>query len=234
MTVKNVQESWGALISKLRQISEDGPSRPIYYQMIPDLLGKSSELVFYDDLPESTVNLVHYTTWNNVLEMLKENQETPIMRMYNYEQSNDPEEGQIKPPEWEAIEKEARSTWIDSILKNGDRRRGDMTLELNTYGCSFSSGPSGVEDDLTYWRLYGNDGQGCSLKISGPSERVYKVRYRDKNFDNRNPSDKKEDEIIAGRLKEIFDVGREIVQGAPEEHEAIKGILAEGLLRVLY
>lgn len=234
MTVENIQEAWDILISQLRKINECGPSRPKYYRMIPDLLGRSSAWILYDDSPESTVNLVHYTTWDRVLEMFRKNQKTPIMRMYNYEHSNDPEEGQIKPPEWEAIEKEARSAWIDCILKNGDRRKGDMTPELNTYGCSFSSGPSGVEDDLTYWRLYGNNGQGCSLKISGRSERAYKVRYRDKNFDKRNPLDKEEDEKVAERLREIFDIGREIAQGAPVGHEAIKRDLSEGLLRVLY
>ena len=237
--MKNVQNTWNSLISELRQISREGPERPIYYQRLPDLLGKSSELILYDDIPESTVDLVHYTTWDNVLEMFKEKdkkkQEAPIIRMYNYEQSNDPEEGQIKLPEWEKIEKEARSTWIDDILKNGSRRKGDMALELNTYGCSFSSGSSGVEDDLTYWRLYGNDGRGCSLKISRLSERIYKVRYRDKNdFDKRTDLDKKEDKEVAERLSDIFDVGKSIVQRAPEDQGKTKEILAEGLLRILY
>ena len=230
-----VEDSWDDLASDLRHISERGSKKPSYYQTILGLFDRIPELVLYDDRLNTKDNLVHYTTWKSALEMFKEGQEFPVLRMYNYEQSNDPDEGQIKPPEWEKIEEEARSRWIDDILKDGDNWKEDMTLESNTYGCSFSSGPSGVEDDLTYWRLYGNDGQGCSLNISRPNERIYKVRYRDKDFNKRKEEDREEDKEVAWRLKNIFEVGEETVKRAPKEHKHIVGkTMAEGLLRIIY
>ena len=69
----------------------------------------------------------------------------------------------------------------------------EVKLRGSTYGCSFSSGPSGVvEDDLTYWRLYGNDGQGCSLSIPTIHKDVYEVRYRNKDFRDRSNPEKEE------------------------------------------
>lgn len=231
MTMRDVQETWDYLVSQLHVISERGPDRPIYYQRIHDLLGRNSKLILYDDSLNQQVNLVHYTTWDRALQILKKGQKIPIIRMYNYEQSNDPEEGQIKPPEWKKIEDNARSQWINRVLKS----RGNWMEKWSTYGCSFSSGPTGVEDDLMYWRLYGNDGQGCSLKISSRSEQIYRVRYRDKDFNKRKKKDKKEDMDVAKRLQNIFYIGSQIVNGAPKKYKHhVEITIAEGLLRIIY
>lgn len=106
-----------------------------------------------------------------------------------------------------------------------------MTSGTGTYGCSFSSGPSGIEDDLTYWRLYGNNGNGCSFKISRSfNEHIYKVRYRD-----RNESDKKEDEEVAERLNKLIAVCQEAVNAAPKEYRYIVGgTAAELLFRIIH
>lgn len=235
--MRDVKETWDYLVSQLCEISERGPDRPAYYRRLRDLLGRNSKLVLYDDSPNQGINLVHYTTWKSALEMFDggkesdEDQESPSLRMYHYEYSNDPEEGKIKPPEWKKIEKNARSQWIDRVLKD----RNNWMEEWGTYGCSFSSGPTGVEDDLTYWRLYGNDGQGCSLKISSRNERIYRVRYRDKDFNKRKKKDREEDKDVAKRLHDIFDIGSQIVNGAPREHKPnVEITVAEGLLRIIY
>ena len=232
MTMIGVQGTWAYLLSELCKVSRRGPERSVYYRRLPDLLERNSKLVLYDDSLEQGVNLVHYTTWENALKMFDENQEIPVLRMYNYEQANDPEEGKIKPPEWKSIEMSARSDWIDDIL---GKSRYNWAEESSAYGCSFSSGPTEVEDDLTYWRLYGNNGQGCSLKISERSKQIYKVRYRDRNFDKRKEEDRKEDANVAKCLKAIFDVGKETIGRMPEEYKYSSGrIVAEGLLRIIY
>lgn len=235
------EDSWDHLAAELVHISELGSGKPSYYRMILSLLERIPEPILYDDRPKQKDNLVHYTTWKRALEMLKEdqksneNKKSPVLRMYNYERSNDPNEGKIKPPEWEDVEKDARASWIDDVLKSRSYWVEDMIHGWSTYGCSFSSGPPGVEDDLTYWRLYGDDGQGCSLKISPPNEQIYRVRYRDKDFSKRTKADKQEDEQIAKRLKNIFDIGSKAVKEAPEEYKSIVGItVAEGLLRIIY
>ena len=236
-----VGDSWDHLTTGLVHISEIGSRNPSYYRTIIGLFERIPEPVLYEDRPDQKDNLVHYTTWKSALEMFKEdqkseeNKKSPVLRMYNYEHSNDPDEGKIKPPEWEDVEKDARASWIDDVLKSRSYWVEDMIHGWSTYGCSFSSGPPGVEDDLTYWRLYGGDGQGCSLKISPPNEQIYRVRYRDKDFSKRTKEDKQEDEQIAKCLKSIFDIGSETVKGAPEEHKPIVGItVAEGLLRIIY
>ena len=230
----DVRRSWDNLVAELRHIRERGAVDASYFMTIRSLFEKIPELLLYDDFLDTGINLVHYTTWKNALDMLNPDHEDPVLRMYNYEQSNDPDEGQIRPPEWEEVEREAN--WLDEFLKDDSRWAEDMKFGGSTYGCSFSSGPSDVEDDLTYWRLYGNDGQGCSLKISPThGARVYKVRYQDKNFGTRSKCQKKEDEQVAERLKMLFEAGKETVDCTPDSHRNIVGkTVAEGLRRVIY
>lgn len=231
----DVKRSWDNLIAELRHISERGSKDADLFLTIRGLFDRIPKLVLYDDSPEPGISLVHYTTWKNAVDMFNTNHKSPVLRMYNYEQSNDPDEGQIKPPEWKDVEEDA--DWFSDFLKDDSRWTEDMKFGGSTYGCSFSSGPSDVvEDDLTYWRLYGNNGQGCSLKISPiPSVDVYKVRYRDKNWDSRKDYEIEEDEQVAERLRMLFEVSKETVYSAPDTHRNIVGkTVAEGLRRIIY
>ena len=254
----NVKESWNRMTSELNRIRKRGSEAPYYYQAIRGLFDQIPKLVLHNDSPGTEVNLVHYTTWSNALNMFKENQNEdqmesreddrkdsqekkqnpPILRMYNYEQSNDPDEGRIKPPEWKKIEKEAG--YFDKFMEDDGRWIKDMTLGWGTYGCSFSSGLSDtgddLEDDMTYWRLYGNNGQGCSLKISNPlNEHIYRVRYRDKDFSKRSDKDKEEDEQVSQRLRNLLEICKEITEEVPERHKYFVGkTVAEGLFRIIH
>ena len=221
-------------MAELRQVVERGSKNDSYFMAIPGLFERIPNLVLYDDAPESETNLVHYTTWKNASDMFNVGEISPVLRMYNYEQSNDPEEGRIKPPEWKKVEEDA--AYLAKYLEDDNRWTEEMTFGWSTYGCSFSSGPSGVEDDLTYWRLYGNDGQGCSLKI--PTTNIvgaYKVRYRDRDFNSRSDCDEREDKQVATRLRDLLEVGKEAVDRAPEKHRDIVGrTVAVGLHQVIY
>ena len=233
----NVRESWRNLEEELHRVRERGSKDPNSFLEIRGIIDKVPGLILYDDSLEKEVGLVHYTTWKSALNMFDLDKKIPVIRMYNYEQSNDPEEGRIIPPEWKDLEREARESWLDEFLKNDDRWGEEMKAG-STYGCSFSSGPSdGVEDDLTYWRLYGNGGHGCSLKISTlHGIGVYKVRYRDRSFENRCESDKKEDGDVAKRLKMLFEARKQTVDNASSsKYKYIVGrTVAEVLLRILY
>ena len=226
----SAKDSWGNLTSELRRVGKRGLEEPKNYLAIRSLLDQIQYLTLYDDFPSMTeINLVHYTTWDSALRMLKNiniadqagtyEVVKPNLRMYNYEHSNDPDEGRIKPPELKEIENKIialvesskSGTYNDSWIER-------MKTGTGTYGCSFSSGPSGIEDDLTYWRLYGNDGKGCSLKISGIlGKRIYKVRYRDKDFTQRSDQEKKEDTQVAQRLNELLSLCEETINEAPNE-----------------
>lgn len=224
----SVKDSWGDLIAKLKKVIERGSGNPKYFQNVHGLFDEIPKLVLYDDSP-AEVRLVHYTTWKNALNMFNPKVKSPVFRMYNYEQSNDPDEGQIIPPDWREVMKEAN--WLDDYLEQGNLWKRDLEFGGSTYGCSFSSGSIGVEDDLTYWRLYGNDGQGCSIKI--PSLRglpIYKVRYRDKESGT-----EEEDREVAERLRCLLQVGKETVEKAPDEYKSeAGGAIAEGLQKIIY
>ena len=240
-----LEKSWDNLFGALRRIGERGSKNPRHPSgEDPDLVTAMSELVLYDDPLDQKSSLVHYTSWKSALSMFGQAHRNPILRMYNYEHCNDPEEGRIKPPDWKDVEEEMEN-WVKAILKTeSDRRWIDNVKFGSTYGCSFSSGTAGeIEDNLTYWRFYGNNGQGCSLKISRFNQEnkeivdaynVHKVRYRSKDFEGAYP-EKEEDEKVAERLRELLDVSREIVDKTSEDyrHEICKAI-TEKLYRVIY
>ena len=227
----SVKDSWNDLIAKLNRVIDQGSEKPEYFQKVHGLFDERQKLVLYDDSRKFEVNLVHYTTWKNALNMFNPNVDIPVMRMYNYEQSNDPDEGQIIPPEWKQVIDEAN--WLDKYLGDGSLWKRDLKIGGSTYGCSFSSGPAGVEDDLTYWRLYGNDGVGCSLKISSTHDfPIYKVRYRDKETGNEQ---KEEDRQVAERLRSLLRIGKKTVEKVPDKYKLeVGGVIAKGLQKIIY
>ena len=238
--MKTVNENWRKLMGELRAISQRGSEKHAYTEKIRGLfLEEIPNLILYaDSLDMGADHLVHYTSWENALSMFS-GSETPVLRMYNYEQSNDPGEGKIRPKEWEIVVRNAK--WVERILEDDPRRAGDLEYAGNTYGCSFSSGGKGVEDDLAYWRMYGNDGEGCSLKITPRSDYEYgaykmcKVRYRDTNFSERSECEKEEDRDVANRLQELFSVCKEIVDKATSQHQiGVRRIVVQGLREIVY
>ena len=260
-TVSNVEETWTYLLSYMNRISELGPNRPNLRKAIPYLFNSLiPNLILYDDYLQPQHSLVHYTKWEHALSMFSSDKERPVLRMYNLEHSNDPEEGKIKPKEWEKIERDAK--WINRALKS-DLNWNNLETGGSTYCCSFSSGPFGVEDELMYWRMYGNNGEGCSLKIIKRDElksgdesrsleieavpiygefRMYKVRYRHgmhsggskKGNVGRTATEEKEDQMVANRLKEIFYLGEKIVNNLGKDDTYLRRIVAGGLRQILY
>ena len=87
------------LTKELRLICERGLDRPNFFKIVPDILYKYSGLTLYDDQPKHK-NWVHYTAWKHAFEIFNK---SPCLRMYNYEHSNDPEEGKIVPRKWKKL-----------------------------------------------------------------------------------------------------------------------------------
>ena len=222
-----VEESWKTLFGKLQAIAE-----PRSYRAADDLLAAPvRDLVLYDDsLHEPSGGLVHYTSWENLLRIFDvKDGNGPVFRMYNYESANDPQEGLVHPPEWTNPAKEVR-TLLRQYAEGGEPR----TRRGSTYGCSFSTNGKGVEDDLMFWRLYGNDGEGCSLKLGAmPTStagipRMYQVRYRG---GRRRPGEKNDDRDVAERMVELLRLGKETIQRAPERDRKHAGRSIARVLR---
>lgn len=141
--------------------------------------------------------LAHYTSWENVLAILIA--DLPVLRMYNYEVANDPLEGHIVPPEWTKV-----WTKHERFL-----RTLNLDISTDTYGCSFSSGRD-IDDDLTSWRLYGNNGEGCSLAMSKTVDGMFKVRYRRPDGKGRTADEESEDKRVADEMDSLLETGEEV------------------------
>lgn len=208
--------SWENLFGYLKRLQAGDE----HYRVVGErLLALVQRLALYDDRPEQhSGGLVHYTSWEKMLNILEvEEGQDPLFRMYNYEMANDPEEGNIKPLEWIQVEQRARdlcrefgddSNSDDSVgVRDKDRKR-------STYGCSFSTNGKGVEDDLMFWRLYGGDGNGCSLKLGTWPTHIYKVRYMGKDDTNNEMLDESE---VTGRLDHLLEYMKQTISKAPKE-----------------
>lgn len=159
---------------------------------------------FYDDTRDQRTGscFAHYTSWSSFLAIL--NQERPLMRMYNYETANDPLEGQIYPEGWKEVRERARC--MGSFDGTYDHQHpGD------TYGCSFSSGAEDIGDDLTLWRLYGNNGDGCSLMMRSLGRDMYRIRYRKQDGSGSNREEVEEDKAVARQMNDLLCAGEQAI-----------------------
>ena len=231
MSVRTMESSWSGLIQQMGLIRERiGDAR----QTGP-LVGAFSELVsshvFYDYDGPNEGHLVHYTSWGSALEILEA--DCPVLRMYNYESTNDPQEGKLLRHVWREQDEEAK--WLDAFIPEHEAMLGELGRSTgSTYGCAFSSGVGGAEDNLTFWRFYGNSGDGCSFKLSGHPPRVYRVRYLDKEGKNIREDDEKIDEKVVSWLGKLIEGSRDVVVKAVAEGQVDAAInVATGVRKIL-
>lgn len=209
----SVEESWNNLYALLRDIRTEN----LYRVARERLPGCVRDLVLYDDKLETTSGgLVHYTSWGNLLKMLDiQGGRVPVLRMYNYESANDPEEGKIELPEWSELKK---------VVGNLIGEYSDQMQGGSAYGCSFSTNGPGVEDHLMFWRLYGNNGEGASLKLGvvpgmDTPKGMYRVRYRKNGGAGRKQEEINNDTEVVERMKTFVNLGREAIEAAPSQYK---------------
>ena len=224
-----VEESWSKLFDLLLSIQQ---TKEFYRTIEESLPSHVRGLILYDDmhLEQPQPTLVHYTSWENLLKILQvKGSEHPMLRMYNYEFANDPEEGNIKPAEWKELERR-----VEKLLKKYDPEGQEERARRGcAYGCSFSSNINNVEDDLMLWRLYGNDGEGASLKLGAVQKEMYKVRYRaDQKQDNGVAE--AEDDDVARRIDRLLKIGIDTIDASPSLSKNRTGrLVARALAQVL-
>ena len=230
--MSGMEESWDKLSKQLKSIGQRVRADGREFSLTEALPKLVREFVFYDDQLEQGHYLVHYTSWENLLGMFGPGTD-PIMRMYNYETANDPQEGQLWRRAWEGVE--SASKWLDDYLPDHEKALLKSGRSIgSTYGCAFSSDEGAIEDDLTFWRLYGNDGEGCSLKVTGQIGKAYRVRYLNEDGSNALKGDLVIDAQIGKKMKDLLGLGEEVVRSASSADQSeIRSRIAGALRQLL-
>lgn len=211
-----MHESWQRLMDQLDEVRVLGPVNPrIYRGYLEPISRLFRDLVLFEEAVSPTIGFAHYTSWEKTMAIMECIDEAAI-RLYNLEIANDPREGDVDRQEWRGLEEQA--IWLD---KNEDA--SDMRSQGSAYGCSFSSGtkrdhkhPSteSVGDNLNFWRLYGNNGDGCSFMIPFRHENMYRVRYYNSEGHNVDGVDGQDEEVLK-LFEQLLNIGKEIVEADP-------------------
>lgn len=204
MNMRTMETTWKALLEQVATVGDRLEER----EPLEKVDTAIKDLVFYDDPADVGEHLVHYTSWESALAILKEPR--PVLRSYNYERTNDPQEGRLWRAAWNGLATHAGR--MDNLLPSYDQallRSGRSTG--NTFGCCFSAGGRDIEDNLTFWRLYGDDGKGCSFKVASRLPNTYRVRYLDERRINRSDDDEEVDQRVGSWLGDLLTRGDELV-----------------------
>ena len=225
-------ESWQKLMDHLMEVNKRGSDNPRlfrgYLESIPSLF---RDLLLFEDNLGTKGGIAHYTSWEKAVEIMEGGTETAV-RMYNYEATNDPQEGKVYRQEWSEIEEQA--SWLDEAI---GKREGDSLDDASTqgsaYGCSFSSGcRDNIGDNLSFWRLYGNDGDGCSFMVPFNRPDMYCVRYYDSAGRNDNEG-VGSDEQTMRLFARLLQIGKQLVEEFPSsEMPEVEYIVVKNLRRL--
>ena len=123
---------------------------------------------------KDTIECVHYTTIGRLVNILNEKPKDGFpLRLYDSVHLNDPDEGIYL---LRHLTQHAGCDWIElDTTPPSSASKGQVA-----YIISFVLTRNGttIEDDLVFWRTYGNEGKGCSLKFSIKHDHLKKVMYR--------------------------------------------------------
>ena len=142
--------------------------------------------------PKETTHLVHYTRLDVLFCILdpssSANGRQAGLRPYDTVHANDPEEGMFVPRHWPA-----NPHWGWDIERTEDptsqlAERIAASSPAHTLSFVRSCASKPMNDQLTFWKEYGNGGKGCSLSIPvekfvkhAPCLKPYCVRYGSKS-----------------------------------------------------
>lgn len=117
--------------------------------------------------------VIHYTGIDNLISMLSgaiEDNENSLLRLYDTVHLNDPDEG----------------NYFDRYLKHSkDHELLPRSKAHHAYIVSFilPQSEKDMSDNLVFWRTYGKEGTGCSLKVPIHPTRLRKVLYGVENVE---------------------------------------------------
>ena len=110
--------------------------------------------------------VIHYTSIATLVSMLQDaskNDKKTSLRLYDSVHFNDPDEGNylrnLLPKKYDWLGKtNIRHAYVASFILPG-------------------STENNMSDDLVFWRIYGKEGEGCSLSLHAPFSKLRKVFY---------------------------------------------------------
>ena len=119
-------------------------------------------------VPAENRPFIHYTSVSALVSMLKnsEGEGNDFLRLYDSTHVNDPEEGRYL---WRFSESTLKDKWAD------DNRQKHAYIA--SFVPAIDQGDRIFRDYLDFWRIYGDDGQGCSLEILFPPNMLSRVLY---------------------------------------------------------
>ena len=140
---------------------------PIIKQTVGSLCLSIKERHKVDKVDAEQIHCVHYTGVDTIISMLYASAkgEKEYLRSYDSWNFNDPDEGfyfmrQMEKP----------------ILSLSNPPASDLVQ--HAYVTSFIlDQDNDMSDSLLFWRTYGRDGDGCSLRFPFPLDRLYRVLY---------------------------------------------------------
>ena len=157
---------------------------PILSEVLKELCSEIEQFhIFTDtalDCKQPPEYVIHYTTVATVVSMLQaqaikrkhgdipdkeQGQQGTSLRLYDSAHFNDPDDG----------------TYLGRHLsQSGQHDWVIPSTRTHAYIASFiipDDDPDSASDDLVFWRTYGRDGEGCSLKLRTPTAHVRRVLY---------------------------------------------------------
>lgn len=105
---------------------------------------------------------VHYTTVAAGANILR----TGGFRMYNTESSSDPLEGAVLDRDAVFDYLRRRHRWLPASPPDPDSPKARAAYAFCAFPANTPPAGGRPEDDLVRWRLYGDDGRGCSIKFN--------------------------------------------------------------------
>ena len=133
---------------------------------------------------EKDIDVIHYTSIGTLVSMLQQeaknrqnkakdeqesskDEQNASLRLYDSVHFNDPDEGNYffrnlnlpKKYAWLGEKKESHAYIASFIFPDPKNKKRDMS------------------DELVFWCIYGREGEGCSLKLCIPRDRLRKVLY---------------------------------------------------------
>lgn len=159
---------------------------------------------------------VHYTTLTAAASIL----DTGGFRMYNTESFNDPTEGASLDRKAVVDHLRGRYEWLPEPVDDSDSTRPGTAYAFCAFPVDTDSEGEQPEDDLVRWRLYGDDGRGCSIKFNVPpgTLSMYTMNYT-RIADYRKECLPKSLPSIACLGDRIGEIGRSVAS-LPVEHRA--------------
>ncbi len=140
-------------IESLRKLFEEYYDEPVHRNALMER--RTAKLGFYDELNSLLMNLVDSVEGRSA-----------SLRLYDSVHFNDPDEGIYFNRNLNLVKEH-------ELLK----ARNAPHAYITSFIAPCPDIERDVSDDLVYWCAYGKDGEGCSLKLSVPGNRLLRVLY---------------------------------------------------------